>query len=634
MTDKGTKDKCSFIWILVTALCLLCWPVYGTAEEGQSGYPVQAPQKRNSLEIRSKMKGLAKTYREFQEVYDRLDDYPEKLQEALCNNPEMIDFVKGYPSSDGKAHGGFTREELQEKMPLLLQWDTRWGYVPYGNDMIGISGCAPACLSMVILALTGKEEATPDRLASEAEEGGYYTPGQGTSWTFLLDICQKYGIAGEEIMLDKDKVFQELRAGHPIICSMRPGDFTTEGHFIVLTETEGEQIRIHDPNCRTRSSWLWDYDVLASQIKNLWSYSKMELVGVGDQPREEGLMEEKLSQMSLEEKVAQMFLVLPDSFLGIDNVTAAGEAMKNALEEIPVGGLIFMAPNLESEDQIKEMMENLQTYSMDRIGLPMFTGVDEEGGSVARISGTFDVPYIGDMCEVGATGDVSEALQIGRTMGEYLSELGFNLDFAPDADVLSNPDNEVVRYRSFGNDPQLVAEMSMAVAKGLGEFGVYGCLKHFPGHGATQGDTHEGYAYTDKTLEELRQCELMPFEKGAEEGVDFIMAGHISVPEMLGDDTPSSLSYTMITEVLREEFGYDGLVVTDAMNMGAISRNYDSASAAVQAILAGNDVILMPESFSEAYMGVCRAVKEERISEERIDESVRRILRAKQKMMS
>lgn len=357
------------------------------------------------------------------------------------------------------------------------------------------------------------------------------------------------------------------------------------------------------------------------------------LVGVGERPREEGSMEEKLSQMSLEEKVAQMFVVLPDSFLGIDGVTAAGETMKNALEEIPVGGLIFMAPNLESEDQIKEMMENLQTYSMDRIGLPMFLCVDEEGGSVTRISGTFDVPYIGDMCEIGAAGDVNAALETGQIMGKYLSEFGFNLDFAPDADVLSNPDNEVVRYRSFGADPQMVAEMSIAVVKGLGESNVYGCLKHFPGHGATQGDTHEGYAYTDKTLEELRQCELIPFEKGAKEGADFIMAGHISVPAVLGDDTPSSLSYTMITEVLREKFGYDGLVVTDAMNMGAIAQNYDSASAAVQAVLAGNDLVLMPESFTEAYMGVCRAVEEGQISEERIDESVRRILQVKQKMI-
>lgn len=280
MAGREKKEKCSFIfiWILVTALCLLCRPVYGMAEAGQKSYLVQAPQKRNSREIRDRMKELAEADREFQEIYDHLDDYPEKLLEGLCSNPEMIDFVKGYPDSDGKAHGSFTREELEETVPLLLQWDTRWGYVPYGNDMVGISGCAPTCLSMVILALTGKEEATPDRLASDAKEGGYYVPGRGTSWAFLLDICGKYEIAGEEIMLDKDKIFQELQAGHPIICSMAPGDFTAEGHFIVLTETEGDQIRIHDPNCRMRSSWLWDYEVLAPQIKNLWSYSKMEKV--------------------------------------------------------------------------------------------------------------------------------------------------------------------------------------------------------------------------------------------------------------------------------------------------------------------------------------------------------------------
>ena len=174
---------------------------------------------------------------------------------------------------------------------------------------------------------------------------------------------------------------------------------------------------------------------------------------------------------------------------------------------------------------------------------------------------------------MGSTGDSALAYETGVTLGTYLRDLGFNVDFAPDADVLSNPENEVVRYRSFGSDPALVAEMAAAELKGLKEQGVLGCYKHFPGHGATAGDTHAGYAYTDKTLEELMSCELIPFQRGVEEGVSMIMAGHISLPSVVGDDTPASLSSTMITEVLRGQMGYDGIVITDAMNMGAISQS-------------------------------------------------------------
>ncbi|MDY3250413.1 MAG: glycoside hydrolase family 3 protein [Candidatus Choladocola sp.] len=338
-----------------------------------------------------------------------------------------------------------------------------------------------------------------------------------------------------------------------------------------------------------------------------------------------------LDTMTLEEKVAQLFIVLPDTFLGVDGVTAAGEVTREAIRQIPVGGFIYMSQNLQSSEQVREMTAAVQSYSMERTGLPMFLCVDEEGGTVSRISGRglFDVPDIGNMCDVGARGNVEEARRIGETIGAYLSELGFNIDFAPDADVLSNPDNSVVRYRSFGSDPELVSEMSAAVLNGLQTKGVNGVLKHFPGHGATEGDTHEGYAYTSKTLEELKECELVPFQEGILTGVHFIMAGHISTPNVTGNETPASLSYTMITEILREQMGYEGIVVTDAMNMGAVAGSFTSADAAVMAVNAGVDLILMPADFQSAYSGVLEAVKSGTVSEERIDESLRRILRIK-----
>ncbi len=338
-----------------------------------------------------------------------------------------------------------------------------------------------------------------------------------------------------------------------------------------------------------------------------------------------------VDSMSLEEKVAQLFLVQPEAIVDIGTATAAGDATKQAINKTPVGGFVYFSDNLQSEQQVQDMLRNVQKYSEDRIGLPAFLSVDEEGGTVARVASTgrFDVTDVGDMAKIGASGDVQQARQAGETIGSYLSELGFNLDFAPDADVLTNPDNTVVEKRSFGSDPRVVSDMSLAVAQGLAQHQVYSVYKHFPGHGATAGDTHQGYAYTDKTLDELKQSELIPFENAIQNNAEFIMAAHISAPRVTGDDTPASLSKTMITDILRGQMGYDGIVVTDAMNMGAVTEQYTSAQAAVKALQAGADLVLMPEDFQEAYQGVLDAVKDGTLTEQRINESVTRIVKVK-----
>lgn len=338
-----------------------------------------------------------------------------------------------------------------------------------------------------------------------------------------------------------------------------------------------------------------------------------------------------VDSMSLEEKVTQLFLVQPEAIVDIGTATAAGDATKQAINKTPVGGFVYFSDNLQSEQQVQDMLRNVQKYSEDRIGLPAFLSVDEEGGTVARVASTgrFDVTDVGDMAKIGASGDVQQARQAGETIGSYLSELGFNLDFAPDADVLTNSDNTVVKKRSFGSDPRVVSDMSLAVAQGLAQHQVYSVYKHFPGHGATAGDTHQGYAYTDKTLDELKQSELIPFENAIQNNAEFIMAAHISAPRVTGDDTPASLSKTMITDILRGQMGYDGIVVTDAMNMGAVTEQYTSAQAAVKALQAGADLVLMPEDFQEAYQGVLDAVKDGTLTEQRINESVTRIVKVK-----
>lgn len=342
-----------------------------------------------------------------------------------------------------------------------------------------------------------------------------------------------------------------------------------------------------------------------------------------------------LENMSPADKVAQMFIVTPESVTDSGVVTMAGEQTKAAIDETPLGGFVYLAENLQTPDQVKEMLSNVQQYSLERTGLPMFTCIDEEGGSVARLNGNpnFNLNYIGNMSDVGSTGDVNEAYAIGQEIGGYLRDLGFNVDFAPVADVLTNPDNNVVQYRSFGSDPLLVADMASAVFQGLRENNVLGAFKHFPGHGATEGDSHTGAVTISKSWEELQNAELIPFQRGIEEEVDFIMVGHISAPNIIGDDTPSSMSFRMITEKLRDEMGYDGLIITDAMNMGAIDQLYSPGDAAKKTIQSGTDIVLMPSDFAGAYQAVLSAVNTGSIPQSRIDDSVARILKAKLRIL-
>ncbi len=339
----------------------------------------------------------------------------------------------------------------------------------------------------------------------------------------------------------------------------------------------------------------------------------------------------KLSSMSLEEKVAQLFLITPEALTGAGTVTQAGEATKAALEQYPVGGLIYFQGNIVSEQQVTDMITRQQQFSQERIGLPLLISVDEEGGQVTRVAScaNVDVPKFEDTAQIGASGDSSRAHASGQAIGSYLSRMGFNLDFAPVADTLTNPDNTVVKRRSYGSDPQTVAEMAAQNLKGLESQGVYGCIKHFPRHGATLGDTHNGYAYTDKSWEDLKASDLIPFQRCIAEGVSFVMVGHISLPQAIGDDVPASCSQTAIQGYLRGELGYQGIVLTDALNMGAIVDQYSSAQAAIKAFQAGSDMLLMPADFRSAYQGVLDAVNQGSISQERLNESVTRILKIK-----
>lgn len=231
------------------------------------------PRTYSDTAIRDKLEKLAETSSKYREIYNHIDCYPMELLAALCSNSEMLEFTLGYKNRDNSLPCKLTKKEFKEKYPLLMQWDKRWGYASYGDSCIGLTGCAPTCLSMAILALTDHKDATPDKVAIYAQDAGFYMKGTGTSWSFMTEGASHFGINGTEIRLSRSTVFSELKSGHPIICSMGPGDFTTQGHFIVLVGEKDGKIIVNDPNSKERSNVLWEYDVLERQIKNLWAYS-------------------------------------------------------------------------------------------------------------------------------------------------------------------------------------------------------------------------------------------------------------------------------------------------------------------------------------------------------------------------
>lgn len=336
--------------------------------------------------------------------------------------------------------------------------------------------------------------------------------------------------------------------------------------------------------------------------------------------------EELLKTMTLEEKVYQMFMVRPEDLTGIGIAVQAGEATKEAIEKYPVGGIIYFSQNVESREQLKEMIENTQSYAK----YPLWIGVDEEGGRVARL-GSMDIGVATHppMGEVGTRGNPEEAREIGAALAEDLQALGFNLDFAPVADVLTVENNQDIGDRSFGRDPALVSQMVAAEVEGLQNGGISATLKHFPSNGSTSANTHHGYGESDRTLEEMRETEFLPFRAGIDADVDLVMVAHMAAVQVTGEKTPSTLSKMMVTDLLRGELGFQKVIVSDALNMGAITESYTPGEAAMQAIEAGIDLLLMSPDFPSAAAEILQKIDEGVLTEERIDESVLRILTLK-----
>ena len=338
-------------------------------------------------------------------------------------------------------------------------------------------------------------------------------------------------------------------------------------------------------------------------------------------------MDVLMDSLTLEQKVGQLFIAAPEQLLeDVTAITAMTDELAAALQTYPLGGIILFAQNIQEPEQLMALNKALA----DACLIAPFLSVDEEGGLVARLgrNSAFDLPTYENAAAVAASGDPEDVLNMGRTIGGYLAKYGFNLDFAPVADVNTNPNNPVIGTRAFSSDPEVAATMAAAFAAGLREQGVCATFKHFPGHGDTDQDSHSGLAISWRNREQQAACEWIPFREATAR--DFIMIAHVALPEITGDMVPSTLSRPVVTGILREELGFDGLIITDAMNMGAIADSYGSSEAAIAALEAGCDIVLMPNNVPEAFRAVMDALNSGRFTEQWLDETVRRILSFKQ----
>lgn len=345
-------------------------------------------------------------------------------------------------------------------------------------------------------------------------------------------------------------------------------------------------------------------------------------------PDYEAMADTYMKGMSDYEKLCQLFIVTPEVLTAPidqsddgDAVTVAGAMTEKCLEDYPVGGIIYFADNLTSTDQTEEMIANSQKYAKT----PLFIAVDEEGGDVARVAEKLGTKKFKPMFEYKDEGE-EVAHDNAEVIGSNLRAIGFNMDNAPVADVLTNPDNTVIGDRAYSDDFATAAKLVSAAVKGYKDSGVISVLKHFPGHGGTADDSHDGLAYIDTSVEDLKKGELLPFKAGIEAGADMVMVGHLIVSD-LDPDMPATLSSEVVPELLRKELGYNGIVISDSMSMGAITYDYDTT---VKGLFAADiDIILQPDDIEKYIEAIQNALESGDITQAQIDAKVKKIIAKK-----
>ena len=341
------------------------------------------------------------------------------------------------------------------------------------------------------------------------------------------------------------------------------------------------------------------------------------------------------SEMTLYEKVLQMHVVTLTELTGRYRVTKYTRHVEDSLRRFPVGGVLLYDRSLKTAPQVLALTSGMQQFYRELTGIPLFVCVDEEGGVATRVGrqGFPDAPHPPGMGELAALPDAESQIRLyGDIIGRYLHKYGFNVDFAPVADVVTNGNNTFLKKRAFGTDPDRVKELVYLFSRQLLAHGVLPCYKHFPGIGGTNDNPHFNYATVNRTLEQFEAAEFVPFQDASDKGIPFIMSGHILVPAISGSKRPASLSKIMLTDILRNRIGYQGIIICDALVMDAIRNDFSSCRASVEAIKAGCDMIMKPGNFRGSVNAVTEAVKNGEISEARINESVNRILQTKRRI--
>lgn len=331
----------------------------------------------------------------------------------------------------------------------------------------------------------------------------------------------------------------------------------------------------------------------------------------------------QLDKMSLNEKIGQMVIV------GLDGTNLQADARK-MIETYKVGGFILYKPNITSAEQTLKFLNQLKKANQPNPAA-LWLSTDQEGGRVSRMP----EPYlkIPTAKEIGQKNSTAYATGIGQALGEEIKSVGFNLDFAPVMDINSNPNNPVIGDRSYGANADTVINNGTAVLKGIQSEGVAAVVKHFPGHGDTSVDSHLELPVVNKSLKQLEGFELLPFQAAVKQGTDMVMVAHLLIPK-IDPDYPASLSKQMISDLLRDQLGYDGVVITDDLTMGGIVKHYGIAEAAVRSIQAGSDIVLVGhdvERETAVIKALQNAASSGKLTEQEIDQHVYRILQLKQK---
>ncbi|MEI3614950.1 beta-N-acetylhexosaminidase [Pseudogracilibacillus sp. SO30301A] len=327
-----------------------------------------------------------------------------------------------------------------------------------------------------------------------------------------------------------------------------------------------------------------------------------------------------IKKMTLDEKIGQLIIG------GITGTILTNQS-KKLIHTYKLGGFILFSANLEEPNQSLNLSNDLKIENKQN-NIPLLLSVDQEGGTVTRLPNLYDLQTNE---EIGLKNDKEFARKTGEVLGRQVKAFGFQVNFAPVIDVNNNPNNPVIGDRSFGSNPQLVGELGVEVMQGMQAEQVIPVIKHFPGLGDTHIDSHEELPVIDKNMDELEAIELVPFKTAIDAGADVVMTAHIKLPQ-IGDD-PATLSYEIITGILREELHFDGVIMTDDLTMGAISNNYKIGEAAVHAIKAGVDIVLVAhnyENITAVFEQIKASVLAGEITESRIEESVKRILLLKE----